>query len=82
MLHYAHSVLSTKRRVSTQTGAALVDILGLTSSVVYMTKVLHGPTGGKSTYLLVPYCVWLSLATYLNGGIWWLNRGRTISKRD
>lgn len=65
-----------------QTGLALVDIVGLTGSVFYLTKILHEPTEGKSTYLLAPYCVWLSLATYLNAGIWWFNRGRTISKRD
>ena len=26
-------------------------------------------------HAVLPYCVWLSLATYLNAVIWWLNRG-------
>jgi translocator protein len=65
-----------------QTGVALVDIVALTGSVFYLTKTLHGPTGGKSSYLLVPYCVWLSLASYLNAGIWYLNKNRALPKRD
>ncbi|KAG8679907.1 hypothetical protein FRC09_018626, partial [Ceratobasidium sp. 395] len=38
-------------------------------------RTLHGPTDGNATYLLAPYCAWLTYATYLNGGYWWLNRG-------
>jgi len=59
-----------------QTGAALIDSTLLAGTTMYMTKLLHGPTGGKSTYFLAPYCVWLTYATYLNGGIWLYNRGR------
>ncbi|ELU45717.1 tspO/MBR family domain-containing protein [Rhizoctonia solani AG-1 IA] len=58
-----------------QKGIALIDIAALTSTVAAMTHTLHEPTGGTSTYLLAPYCAWLSFATYLNGGYWWLNRG-------
>ncbi|CAE6466891.1 unnamed protein product [Rhizoctonia solani] len=58
-----------------QKGLALIDIAALTSTVVAMTRTLHEPTEGTSTYLLAPYCAWLSFATYLNGGYWWLNRG-------
>ncbi|KAF8681229.1 TspO/MBR family [Rhizoctonia solani] len=58
-----------------QAGIALIDIAALTSTVAAMTHTLHEPTGGTSTYLLAPYCAWLSFATYLNGGYWWLNRG-------
>ncbi|KAG9088784.1 hypothetical protein FS749_001902 [Ceratobasidium sp. UAMH 11750] len=58
-----------------QKGLALIDIAALTSTVVAMTRTLHGPTEGKATYLLAPYCAWLTYATYLNGGYWWLNRG-------
>ncbi|KAG8934330.1 hypothetical protein FRC02_010187 [Tulasnella sp. 418] len=57
-------------------GLALLDITALTAAVFYTTKKLHGPTDGKSTYLLAPYCAWLCYATYLNAGYWWLNRGR------
>ncbi|KAG9128212.1 hypothetical protein FRC07_002830 [Ceratobasidium sp. 392] len=58
-----------------QKGLALIDIAALTTTVVTMTRTLHGPTDGKATYLLAPYCAWLTYATYLNGGYWWLNRG-------
>jgi benzodiazapine receptor len=47
-----------------------------------MTVVLHKPTGGKSTWLLVPYCAWLGIATYLNAGIVYLNAGRKVEKKD
>ncbi|KAH8113241.1 TspO/MBR-related protein [Phellopilus nigrolimitatus] len=63
-------------------GLALVDITALTGIVAYLTKTLHGPTGGKSTYFLAPYCAWLGFATYLNGGMWWLNRNKDIVKKD
>ncbi|KAF5344079.1 hypothetical protein D9758_008868 [Tetrapyrgos nigripes] len=33
-------------------------------------------TNGQTTYFLLPYCLWLTYATYLNGGIWWLNKGK------
>jgi benzodiazapine receptor len=47
-----------------------------------MTVALHGPTGGRSTWLLAPYCAWLGLASYLNAGIFVLNRNRHVSKQD
>ena len=28
----------------------------------------------NAAYLLVPYLLWVSYATYLNAGYWWLNR--------
>jgi len=63
-------------------GLALADSILLTGTTYYMTKMLHGPTDTKTTYFLLPYCAWLTFATYLNGGIWLLNRGRPISKED
>ncbi len=45
-------------------------------------KLLHGPTKGKATWLLVPYCAWISYVTYLNAGVVYLNRGRYIPKND
>ncbi|KAK0468480.1 TspO/MBR family-domain-containing protein [Desarmillaria tabescens] len=61
-------------------GLALIDSVVLAGTTFYMTKLLDGPTKSQSTYLLLPYCAWLTFATYLNGGIWWLNRGRTPEK--
>ncbi|KAF9268044.1 TspO/MBR-related protein [Marasmius fiardii PR-910] len=66
-----------------QVGLALVDIALLAGTTFYMTKLLHAPTNSKTSVFLVPYCAWLTFATYLNGGIWWLNRGRLdLSKED
>lgn len=47
-----------------------------------LQSVLHGPTDGKSSYYLVPYCAWLGVATYLNAGIWWMNKDRPLAKID
>ncbi|KAK0230658.1 TspO/MBR-related protein [Armillaria fumosa] len=62
-------------------GFALVDSVLLAGTTFYMTKILDGLTKSQSTYLLLPYCAWLTFATYLNGGIWWLNRGQ-MPKKD
>ncbi|KAM0751356.1 TspO/MBR-related protein [Meredithblackwellia eburnea MCA 4105] len=51
---------------------ALGDITVLTSLVYYMTYIAH-QVDPRTTFLLAPYCGWLSFATYLNGGIWFLN---------
>ncbi|KAK0482093.1 hypothetical protein EDD18DRAFT_1201988 [Armillaria luteobubalina] len=59
---------------------ALVDSVLLAGTTFYMTKILDRPTKSLSTYLLLPYCAWLTFATYLNGGIWWLNRGQRPKK--
>ncbi|EAU84847.1 hypothetical protein CC1G_00366 [Coprinopsis cinerea okayama7 len=65
------------------TGLALVDSVLLTATTWYMTKVLDRPTDGKATYFLLPYCAWLGYATYLNGGVWWLNGpGRKYHGKD
>jgi len=63
-------------------GLALLDITALTGTVAYITSKLHGPTGGKSSYFLGPYCAWLAYATYLNGNIWWNNRNRILPQTD
>jgi tryptophan-rich sensory protein len=38
-----------------------------------LQKKLDKVTDGATTLLLLPYCAWLSFATYLNAGIWWNN---------
>ncbi|KAJ7507887.1 TspO/MBR-related protein [Mycena galericulata] len=57
-----------------RTGIALIDSGLLAVTTLYMTNLLR-PISPEASYLLLPYCAWLSFATYLNGGIWWLNRG-------
>ncbi|KAH7914194.1 TspO/MBR-related protein [Hygrophoropsis aurantiaca] len=61
---------------SKKIGWALVDSTALLVTTFYMTSLMHKCTGGDTTYLLLPYCAWLSYATYLNGGIWFMNRAR------
>jgi len=39
------------------------------------------PTNAKATYFLLPYCVWLCFETYLNAGVWWLNRKSKIIRK-
>ncbi|KAG8994103.1 hypothetical protein FRB90_000531 [Tulasnella sp. 427] len=55
---------------------ALVDLVALTGTTIAMTRDLHEATEGATTWFLAPYVAWLSYATYLNAGYWWLNRGR------
>lgn len=45
----------------------------LFTHLTWFQYTLHGPTKGKSTWLLAPYCIWLTFATYLNSGFVWLN---------
>ncbi|KAJ3970013.1 TspO/MBR-related protein [Lentinula raphanica] len=61
-------------------GLALIDSVLMTGTTLYAARLLHGPTGSRTTYLLFPYCGWLCFAVYLNAGIWWLNRERTLKK--
>lgn len=56
-------------------GLALIDIISLTSTVLWMTNVTR-KVHTKAAYLFLPYCAWLSYATYLNGCIWYLNGGK------
>ncbi|KAJ3882889.1 TspO/MBR-related protein [Lentinula edodes] len=63
-----------------QVGVALIDSILMAGTTLYATKLFDGPTHSRTTYLLVPYCGWLCFATYLNAGIWWLNRKRRLGK--
>jgi tryptophan-rich sensory protein len=54
-------------------GTALIDIGALWGTLVATTVSFWGldaVAGG----LLVPYLAWVSFASYLNAGTWWLNR--------
>lgn len=54
-------------------GPALVVIVALWLSLLG-TLILAGRRDRISAWLLAPYLVWVSYATYLNAGIFWLNR--------
>ncbi len=54
-------------------GWALVEILVLLVVLIVTTVSFHRAQTAAA-YLLVPYVAWVAFATYLNAGIWVLNR--------
>lgn len=54
-------------------GGGLVVIIALWLAIA-MTIRLFAGVDRLAAGLLVPYLVWVSYATYLNAGLWWLNR--------
>jgi tryptophan-rich sensory protein len=52
---------------------ALVEIIILWL-MIYETYTQFKPIDKLAANLLLPYLVWVSFATILNGSIWWLNR--------
>jgi tryptophan-rich sensory protein len=54
-------------------GLALLEIVLLWGAIVMTVRVfwLVRPVAGA---LLVPYLAWVTFATALNAGFWWLNR--------
>ncbi|EGG11653.1 uncharacterized protein MELLADRAFT_29874, partial [Melampsora larici-populina 98AG31] len=56
-------------------GLGLIDISILDLNVFYLTY-LSKKVNEKAFYLFLPYCAWLSYATYLNAGVWYLNGGK------
>ncbi|GJN92799.1 hypothetical protein Rhopal_005837-T1 [Rhodotorula paludigena] len=55
--------------------AALLDISCLTPLVYTLTAKAY-KLDYRTAYAFVPYCAWLTYATYLNAGFWWLNGGK------
>ncbi|PIQ73373.1 TspO protein [Candidatus Roizmanbacteria bacterium CG11_big_fil_rev_8_21_14_0_20_36_8] len=53
-------------------GAALIIILILWAMIAYLIK-LFWKIDSRSSYLLIPYLLWVSFATILNYSIWSLN---------
>jgi len=53
-------------------GWALIHIIVLLAAIVY-TTILFFEKSKISGYLMIPYILWVSFATVLNGAIWWLN---------
>lgn len=54
-------------------GAAFVDVLVLCCTV-WLTLLLFWRVRPVAGVLIVPYALWVSYASVLNGAIWWLNR--------
>jgi len=55
-------------------GAALAEIILLLAAVV-ITAVRFAAFSRLAFLLMTPYCVWVLYASYLNFGIWQLNKG-------
>ena len=53
-------------------GWALVDIVALWLAIVWTIAVFY-KISKPAAYLLVPYLLWVSFASYLNYSIWVLN---------
>ncbi len=56
-----------------QLGAALVIIISLAATII-ATILAFRPIDRLASRLLIPYLIWVSYATYLNAGYWFLNR--------
>ncbi|MBF6607219.1 MAG: tryptophan-rich sensory protein [Flavobacterium sp.] len=52
---------------------ALIEIVILWL-MIYETYVQFGKINRFSGYLFIPYLLWVTFATILNGSLWWLNR--------
>ena len=55
-------------------GLALLEILVLLGTII-ATMTNFAPLSRPAFWLMTPYVAWVSYATYLNFGIWRLNRG-------
>lgn len=42
--------------------------------MIYETYIQFAKINKMAGFLLIPYLLWVSFATVLNGSIWWLNR--------
>jgi len=56
-----------------QIGFALFEIIVLWLAILFNVVVFF-PLNTVSAYLLLPYLLWVTYASYLNCGIWLLNR--------
>jgi translocator protein len=60
-------------------GAALLEIAVLWLTIL-LTIIAFWRVRRAAGALLVPYLAWVSFATYLNAGVWWLQRGRATAR--
>ena len=54
-------------------GAALLEILLLWCAIL-ATMIVFRQTNPAAGWLMLPYFLWVSYASTLNAGIWWLHR--------
>lgn len=53
-------------------GWALIEIILLLTTII-LTTILFFKKNRVAGWLMIPYILWVSFATMLNGAIWWLN---------
>ena len=54
-------------------GVALIEVVIMLAFII-VTCISFFRANITAGWLMVPYIVWVTFATYLNAGIWWLNR--------
>lgn len=69
-LNFVWSFLFFKYRLL---GFAFIEIVLIWVSIIFMINSFYS-VNKKAAYLQIPYLVWVSFATLLNGSIWFLNR--------
>jgi tryptophan-rich sensory protein len=69
-LNFAWSFLFFKYRLL---GIAFIEIIMIWVSIVFMIRSFYS-LNKTAAYLQIPYLVWVSFASLLNGSIWFLNR--------
>lgn len=74
-LNYLWSFLYFKFRLR---GVALIEVFALLSSVI-ITTITFYQKNKMAGLLLILYICWVTFATYLNAGSWYLNR-ETVEK--
>lgn len=54
-------------------GIAFIEIVAMWLSILWMIRSLK-KVDTTAAYLQIPYLLWVSFASILNGAYWWLNR--------
>jgi translocator protein len=53
---------------------ALIIIIVLWVAIL-LTIIAFYRVSKPAAYIMIPYILWVSFASYLNAGVWWINKG-------
>lgn len=56
-----------------QLGWAFIEILFIWIAIVWMIVTVHR-VDKTAAYIQIPYLIWVSFASVLNGTLWWMNQ--------